>query len=97
MHCEFSLRIMGHIIYCQYQLEIISQCFLSEAFISPPFYSPIDRDDISEETEETIDQVAVLTSNVLFFMVMFIFAIFETYVFHCRIRKQSKQNVTDHS
>nr|XP_019951202.1 PREDICTED: major facilitator superfamily domain-containing protein 8 [Paralichthys olivaceus] len=37
-----------------------------------------DRDDISEETEETIDYIAVLTSNVLFFMVMFIFAIFET-------------------
>uniref|UniRef100_A0A8D3BYD6 Major facilitator superfamily (MFS) profile domain-containing protein n=1 Tax=Scophthalmus maximus TaxID=52904 RepID=A0A8D3BYD6_SCOMX len=33
---------------------------------------------ILEETEETIDQVAVLTSNVLFFIVMFIFAIFET-------------------
>ncbi|XP_034425187.1 major facilitator superfamily domain-containing protein 8 [Hippoglossus hippoglossus] len=41
-------------------------------------YTSEDRDDISEETEETIDQVAVLTSNVLFFMVMFIFAIFET-------------------
>ncbi|XP_038588806.1 major facilitator superfamily domain-containing protein 8 [Micropterus salmoides] len=34
--------------------------------------------DISEETEETIDQVAVLTSNILFFVVMFIFAVFET-------------------
>uniref|UniRef100_A0A665XFQ5 Major facilitator superfamily (MFS) profile domain-containing protein n=1 Tax=Echeneis naucrates TaxID=173247 RepID=A0A665XFQ5_ECHNA len=33
-------------------------------------------EDINEE--ETIDQVAVLTSNVLFFVVMFIFAIFET-------------------
>uniref|UniRef100_A0A671TMV1 Major facilitator superfamily domain containing 8 n=1 Tax=Sparus aurata TaxID=8175 RepID=A0A671TMV1_SPAAU len=32
----------------------------------------------SEETEETIDQVAVLTSNALFFVVMFIFAVFET-------------------
>uniref|UniRef100_A0A3B4U9T9 Major facilitator superfamily domain containing 8 n=1 Tax=Seriola dumerili TaxID=41447 RepID=A0A3B4U9T9_SERDU len=31
-----------------------------------------------EETEETMDQVAVLTSNVLFFIVMFIFAVFET-------------------
>uniref|UniRef100_A0A3B4ZXH3 Major facilitator superfamily domain containing 8 n=1 Tax=Stegastes partitus TaxID=144197 RepID=A0A3B4ZXH3_9TELE len=37
-----------------------------------------DRVDVSEETEETIDQVAVLTSNVLFFIVMFIFAVFET-------------------
>uniref|UniRef100_A0A7N9AKJ8 Major facilitator superfamily domain containing 8 n=1 Tax=Mastacembelus armatus TaxID=205130 RepID=A0A7N9AKJ8_9TELE len=34
--------------------------------------------DISEESEETIDHVAVLTSNVLFFIVMFIFAVFET-------------------
>uniref|UniRef100_A0A8C9XXK7 Major facilitator superfamily domain containing 8 n=1 Tax=Sander lucioperca TaxID=283035 RepID=A0A8C9XXK7_SANLU len=33
---------------------------------------------LSEETEETIDQVAVLISNVLFFIVMFIFAVFET-------------------
>uniref|UniRef100_A0A3Q3WG88 Major facilitator superfamily (MFS) profile domain-containing protein n=1 Tax=Mola mola TaxID=94237 RepID=A0A3Q3WG88_MOLML len=33
---------------------------------------------ISEEPEEIIDQVAVLTSNVLFFIVMFIFAVFET-------------------
>uniref|UniRef100_A0A7N8YHM9 Major facilitator superfamily domain containing 8 n=1 Tax=Mastacembelus armatus TaxID=205130 RepID=A0A7N8YHM9_9TELE len=32
----------------------------------------------SEESEETIDHVAVLTSNVLFFIVMFIFAVFET-------------------
>uniref|UniRef100_A0A8C9XX96 Major facilitator superfamily domain containing 8 n=1 Tax=Sander lucioperca TaxID=283035 RepID=A0A8C9XX96_SANLU len=31
-----------------------------------------------DETEETIDQVAVLISNVLFFIVMFIFAVFET-------------------
>lgn len=41
-------------------------------------YTSEDRDDISEETEETIDQVAVLTSNALFFIVMFIFAVFET-------------------
>ncbi|XP_032366872.1 major facilitator superfamily domain-containing protein 8 isoform X1 [Etheostoma spectabile] len=37
-----------------------------------------EREDVSEETEETIDQVAVLISNVLFFIVMFIFAVFET-------------------
>lgn len=42
----------------------------------------LDRVDISEVPEEGIDQVAVLTSNVLFFIVMFIFAVFETYVFH---------------
>ncbi|XP_028285062.1 major facilitator superfamily domain-containing protein 8 [Parambassis ranga] len=41
-------------------------------------YTSEDREDISEETEETIDQVAVLTSNILFFVVMFIFAVFET-------------------
>ncbi|XP_041821099.1 major facilitator superfamily domain-containing protein 8 [Chelmon rostratus] len=41
-------------------------------------YTSEDRVDISEETEETIDQVAVLTSNILFFVVMFIFAVFET-------------------
>ncbi|XP_054457334.1 major facilitator superfamily domain-containing protein 8 [Anoplopoma fimbria] len=41
-------------------------------------YTSEDRDETSEETEETIDQVAVLSSNVLFFIVMFIFAVFET-------------------
>ncbi|KAG7243365.1 hypothetical protein INR49_011821 [Caranx melampygus] len=41
-------------------------------------YASEDRDDIGEESEETIDQVAVLTSNALFFIVMFIFAVFET-------------------
>ncbi|KAK2863179.1 hypothetical protein Q5P01_002712 [Channa striata] len=41
-------------------------------------YTSEDSVDIVEETEESIDQVAVLTSNVLFFVVMFIFAIFET-------------------
>uniref|UniRef100_A0A3B3WZP4 Major facilitator superfamily (MFS) profile domain-containing protein n=1 Tax=Poecilia mexicana TaxID=48701 RepID=A0A3B3WZP4_9TELE len=34
--------------------------------------------DILDESVETIDQVAVVTSNVLFFIVMFIFAVFET-------------------
>lgn len=41
-------------------------------------YTSEDRAEISEETEETIDQMAVVTSNVLFFIVMFIFAVFET-------------------
>lgn len=41
-------------------------------------YTAEDRAEISEETEEPIDQVAVLTSNILFFVVMFIFAVFET-------------------
>ncbi|XP_028330417.1 major facilitator superfamily domain-containing protein 8-like [Gouania willdenowi] len=31
-----------------------------------------------EEVQESIDHVAVLTSNVLFFLIMFIFAVFET-------------------
>ncbi|XP_056298982.1 major facilitator superfamily domain-containing protein 8 [Pseudoliparis swirei] len=35
-----------------------------------------DGDDVREE--QTIDQVAVLTSNVLFFIIMFFFAVFET-------------------
>lgn len=33
---------------------------------------------ITDETEGSIDQAAVLTSNILFFIVMFIFAVFET-------------------
>ncbi|XP_068164156.1 major facilitator superfamily domain-containing protein 8 isoform X2 [Antennarius striatus] len=41
-------------------------------------YTSEDREEISEETEEAIDQGAVLTSNFLFFVVMFIFAVFET-------------------
>lgn len=41
-------------------------------------YTSEDSADINEETEETIDQVAVVTSNVLFFIIMFIFAVFET-------------------
>ncbi|XP_032438985.1 major facilitator superfamily domain-containing protein 8 isoform X1 [Xiphophorus hellerii] len=34
--------------------------------------------DILDESVEAIDQVAVVTSNVLFFIIMFIFAVFET-------------------
>ncbi|XP_047429464.1 major facilitator superfamily domain-containing protein 8 [Mugil cephalus] len=41
-------------------------------------YTSEDRVSIIEENEEPIDQMAVLTSNVLFFIVMFIFAVFET-------------------
>ncbi|XP_075999972.1 major facilitator superfamily domain-containing protein 8 [Genypterus blacodes] len=41
-------------------------------------YTSEDRVDTSEEPEETVDQIAVLTSNILFFIVMFIFAVFET-------------------
>uniref|UniRef100_A0A7N6AMR0 Major facilitator superfamily (MFS) profile domain-containing protein n=1 Tax=Anabas testudineus TaxID=64144 RepID=A0A7N6AMR0_ANATE len=33
---------------------------------------------LGPDTEESVDQVAVLTSNILFFIVMFIFAVFET-------------------
>lgn len=46
--------------------------------IQPINYISEDSVDVSEETEETIDQGAVLTSNILFFIVMFIFAVFET-------------------
>ncbi|XP_072232496.1 major facilitator superfamily domain-containing protein 8 [Leuresthes tenuis] len=41
-------------------------------------YTSEDRVDIIEESGESIDQMAVLTSNILFFIVMFIFAVFET-------------------
>ncbi|XP_055358390.1 major facilitator superfamily domain-containing protein 8 isoform X2 [Betta splendens] len=41
-------------------------------------YTSDDSFDASEEAEESIDHAAVLTSNVLFFIVMFIFAVFET-------------------
>ncbi|KAM4612146.1 major facilitator superfamily domain-containing protein 8 [Polymixia lowei] len=41
-------------------------------------YMSEDRVDISQETEGDIDQIAVLTSNILFFLIMFIFAVFET-------------------
>ncbi|XP_061565579.1 major facilitator superfamily domain-containing protein 8 [Cololabis saira] len=41
-------------------------------------YDSEDRVDVLEESEESIDHMAVVTSNVLFFTVMFIFAVFET-------------------
>lgn len=44
----------------------------------------LERVDVSEVPEENIDQAAVLTSNVLFFIIMFIFAVFETYVFRSK-------------
>ncbi|KAM9407897.1 major facilitator superfamily domain-containing protein 8 isoform 1-T1 [Salvelinus alpinus] len=41
-------------------------------------YVSEERMEVSQETEGDIDQVAVLTSNVLFFIIMFMFAVFET-------------------
>ncbi|KAM4564186.1 major facilitator superfamily domain-containing protein 8 isoform 1-T1 [Fundulus diaphanus] len=41
-------------------------------------YTSEERVDIHDEAVETIDQCAILTSNILFFVVMFIFAVFET-------------------
>ncbi|KAI4808761.1 hypothetical protein KUCAC02_000807 [Chaenocephalus aceratus] len=41
-------------------------------------YTSEDGDELSEESEESLDQLAVVTSNVLFFIVMFTFAVFET-------------------
>ncbi|MED6251928.1 Major facilitator superfamily domain-containing protein 8 [Ataeniobius toweri] len=41
-------------------------------------YTSEERVDVLDECVETIDQVAVVTSNVLFFIVMFVFAVFET-------------------
>ncbi|XP_061620315.1 major facilitator superfamily domain-containing protein 8 [Phyllopteryx taeniolatus] len=46
--------------------------------IQPINYLPEDEVDIMDDPEETIDHLAVFTSNVLFFIVMFIFAVFET-------------------
>lgn len=46
-----------------------------------PLFVFLDSVDISVVPEESIDQVAVVTSNILFFIIMFIFAVFETYVF----------------
>ncbi|KAL4660964.1 major facilitator superfamily domain-containing protein 8 isoform X1 [Arapaima gigas] len=41
-------------------------------------YTSEERVDLTSETTDTIDQIAVVTSNILFFVVLFIFAIFET-------------------
>ncbi|XP_077597698.1 major facilitator superfamily domain-containing protein 8 [Stigmatopora nigra] len=41
-------------------------------------YLSQDEEDLIDNPEETIDHLAVFTSNVLFFVVMFIFAVFET-------------------
>lgn len=39
---------------------------------------PSDQVPVDPEVEGDIDQIAVLTSNILFFVVLFIFAVFET-------------------
>ncbi|XP_061814851.1 major facilitator superfamily domain-containing protein 8 [Nerophis lumbriciformis] len=41
-------------------------------------YVSEDQVSITEDSEENIDRVAAVTSNILFFIVMFIFAVFET-------------------
>ncbi|XP_022526012.2 major facilitator superfamily domain-containing protein 8 [Astyanax mexicanus] len=41
-------------------------------------YVSEDEVEVPPEVEENIDQIAVLTSNVLFFVILFIFAVFET-------------------
>uniref|UniRef100_A0AAY5KSG4 Major facilitator superfamily (MFS) profile domain-containing protein n=1 Tax=Esox lucius TaxID=8010 RepID=A0AAY5KSG4_ESOLU len=41
-------------------------------------YGSEERLDVSQETDGDIDQIAVVTSNILFFIIMFIFAVFET-------------------
>lgn len=53
-------------------------CFLP--FVQLP---AAERVSIVDETEGRVDQAAVLTSNILFFIVMFIFAVFETYALRC--------------
>lgn len=47
-------------------------------FLQPSINYADDNVEDSVEAEESVDKVAVLTSNALFFIVMFIFAIFET-------------------
>lgn len=47
-------------------------------YLQPSINYADDNVEDSLEAEESVDQVAVVTSNVLFFIVMFIFAIFET-------------------
>uniref|UniRef100_A0A672LVW0 Major facilitator superfamily domain-containing protein 8 n=1 Tax=Sinocyclocheilus grahami TaxID=75366 RepID=A0A672LVW0_SINGR len=41
-------------------------------------YTPEERVDVAPEVEGDIDQIAVFTSNVLFFVILFMFAVFET-------------------
>lgn len=41
-------------------------------------FLPSERVEVTPEVEGDIDQFAVLTSNVLFFVILFIFAVFET-------------------
>lgn len=41
-------------------------------------FLPLERVDVAPEVEGDIDQIAVFTSNVLFFVILFIFAVFET-------------------
>lgn len=62
---------------CIVWIDSLSLLFSSICFL--------DRVDISVVPEESIDQVAVVTSNILFFIVMFIFAVFETYVFSSHV------------
>lgn len=46
--------------------------------IRPINYTPEERVDVTPEVEGDIDQIAVFTSNGLFFIILFIFAVFET-------------------
>lgn len=46
--------------------------------IRPINYTPEERVDVPPEVEGDIDHIAVFTSNVLFFIILFIFAVFET-------------------
>uniref|UniRef100_A0A7N8WXP2 Major facilitator superfamily domain containing 8 n=1 Tax=Mastacembelus armatus TaxID=205130 RepID=A0A7N8WXP2_9TELE len=73
--CSIFINVSANIYYAYVYLPRTNNKFhmlISRAFVG------FGAADISEESEETIDHVAVLTSNVLFFIVMFIFAVFET-------------------
>lgn len=58
-----SLYSLIHVI-----IQNILQCF---------FFLPLEQVDVAPEVGD-IDQIAVFTSNVLFFVILFIFAVFET-------------------
>lgn len=91
-HQNTKLNLRSVVPVAEYWLAYCSSQ-TSSLYCLLPF--PTDRVDICEETEETIDQVAVLTSNALFFVVMFIFAVFETYVIHSTLLRNPVRYIQD--
>lgn len=56
----------------------INSCNNSNHFTQWFDFLFLERVDVAPEVAGDIDQVAVVTSNVLFFVILFIFAVFET-------------------